>query len=78
MLVLARRFDWQPTVVDLVRVWLETAFEGGRHSRRLEKIAEIEANVIRAKAIVVPNFLPDCSDKKLGDTHLPITCGWLT
>ncbi len=29
-------------VVDLVRVWLETAFEGGRHQRRLEKIAEIE------------------------------------
>ncbi|MCC6511771.1 MAG: ribose 5-phosphate isomerase B [Pirellulaceae bacterium] len=30
-------------VADLVRVWLETAFEGGRHERRLEKIAEIEA-----------------------------------
>lgn len=30
-------------VVDLVRVWLETAFEGGRHQRRLEKIAEIES-----------------------------------
>ena len=29
-------------VVDLVRVWLDTAFEGGRHQRRLEKIAEIE------------------------------------
>lgn len=27
---------------DLVRVWLETEFEGGRHTRRLEKIAEIE------------------------------------
>lgn len=30
-------------VVDLVKVWLETAFEGGRHQRRLEKIAEIES-----------------------------------
>jgi ribose 5-phosphate isomerase B len=30
-------------VVDLVRIWLDTAFEGGRHQRRLEKIAEIEA-----------------------------------
>ncbi len=30
-------------VVDLVRVWLETDFEGGRHQRRLEKIAEIES-----------------------------------
>ncbi len=27
---------------NLLRVWLETEFEGGRHARRLEKIAEIE------------------------------------
>ncbi len=27
---------------NLVRVWLETEFEGGRHARRLEKISEIE------------------------------------
>lgn len=27
---------------NLIRVWLETEFEGGRHARRLEKIAEIE------------------------------------
>lgn len=26
----------------LVRLWLETPFDGGRHTRRLEKIAEIE------------------------------------
>jgi ribose 5-phosphate isomerase B len=26
----------------LVEVWLNTPFEGGRHSRRLEKIAELE------------------------------------
>ncbi len=30
-------------VTDLVRVWLSTEFEGGRHSRRLEKIAELES-----------------------------------
>lgn len=29
-------------VVDVVRVWLDTAFEGGRHERRIQKIAEIE------------------------------------
>jgi len=29
-------------VGDLVRIWLATEFEGGRHSRRLEKIAGIE------------------------------------
>lgn len=29
---------------NLVRVWLETEFEGGRHARRLEKITDIERN----------------------------------
>lgn len=27
---------------EIVRIWLETPFEGGRHSRRLEKLAEVE------------------------------------
>jgi ribose 5-phosphate isomerase B len=27
---------------DIVRVWLETPFDGGRHARRVEQIAEIE------------------------------------
>ncbi|MEO8496690.1 MAG: ribose 5-phosphate isomerase B [Planctomycetota bacterium] len=27
---------------NLLQVWLETEFEGGRHARRLEEIAEIE------------------------------------
>ncbi len=29
-------------VGDLIRVWLATEFDGGRHARRLEKIAELE------------------------------------
>jgi ribose 5-phosphate isomerase B len=29
-------------VSDLVRIWLATEFEGGRHQRRLEKINDIE------------------------------------
>jgi ribose 5-phosphate isomerase B len=29
-------------VGDLVRIWLATEFEGGRHTRRLEKISSIE------------------------------------
>jgi ribose 5-phosphate isomerase B len=29
-------------VGDLVRIWLATEFEGGRHARRLEKIVELE------------------------------------
>jgi ribose 5-phosphate isomerase B len=27
---------------EIVRVWLATAFEGGRHARRVERISEIE------------------------------------
>ena len=30
-------------MVQMVRTWLETPFEGGRHARRVEKIAQIEA-----------------------------------
>jgi ribose 5-phosphate isomerase B len=26
----------------LVKIWLETAFEGGRHARRVQKIRDIE------------------------------------
>ena len=27
---------------EILQVWLETAFEGGRHQRRLDQIAEVE------------------------------------
>lgn len=30
-------------MLQMIRIWLETQFEGGRHARRLEKIAKIEA-----------------------------------
>lgn len=30
------------SVSDIVQVWLQTGFEGGRHSRRLEKISHLE------------------------------------
>jgi ribose 5-phosphate isomerase RpiB len=29
----------------MVEVWIDTEFEGGRHSRRVEKIHEIEKNI---------------------------------
>jgi ribose 5-phosphate isomerase B len=32
------------TVDRLVEVWLRTDFEGGRHTRRIQKIAELEVN----------------------------------
>lgn len=31
-----------PSVEELVRVWLETPFEGGRHQRRVDKISSYE------------------------------------
>ena len=30
--------------VEIARAWLKTGFEGGRHQRRIDKIAEIERN----------------------------------
>jgi ribose 5-phosphate isomerase B len=38
VLVLGERLtDW-PTVEEIIRVWLDTKFEGGRHERRVKKI----------------------------------------
>ena len=30
-------------MLQMIRIWLDTPFEGGRHARRIEKIARIEA-----------------------------------
>jgi ribose 5-phosphate isomerase B len=32
----------EESMARMVKTWLETKFEGGRHARRLEKIAEYE------------------------------------
>ncbi len=45
VLVLGGRVLDAPTACRLVGIWLDTAFEGGRHQRRLDKIAELEADV---------------------------------
>ncbi len=42
ILVLAGRRTDPNTAGEITQVWLRTAFEGGRHQRRLEKIAAIE------------------------------------
>lgn len=42
VLVLAGRFTAIPYAIDIVRTWLDTAFEGGRHQQRLEKIHQGE------------------------------------
>ncbi len=41
-LTLGGRILDNQTALEIVRVWLETPFDGGRHERRLAKIAEIE------------------------------------
>jgi ribose 5-phosphate isomerase RpiB len=30
-------------MVQMIRIFVETTFDGGRHARRIEKIAKIEA-----------------------------------
>lgn len=45
VLVLGGRVLAIPQAKEMVRVWLEAAFEGGRHQGRLDKIAALEAQV---------------------------------
>lgn len=42
VLVLGERVLDEETAVQIVRIWLETDFEAGRHQRRLDKIRAIE------------------------------------
>jgi ribose 5-phosphate isomerase B len=42
VLAMGGRIVAAPLAMEIVRVWLATPFEGDRHARRLEQIAEIE------------------------------------
>jgi ribose 5-phosphate isomerase B len=42
ILVLGARLIDIKTAKDILRVWMETPFDGGRHIRRIEKIDELE------------------------------------
>jgi ribose 5-phosphate isomerase B len=42
VLTLGARFIEPPLAEELVRIFLETGFEGGRHERRVEKISQLE------------------------------------
>ena len=42
MLILASGFLQDQDVLPLVKVWLNTPFEGGRHERRVNKITDYE------------------------------------
>lgn len=39
--------DMSDPMAEIVRTWLETPFEGGRHQRRVEQISEIEKKRMR-------------------------------
>ncbi|NQT65056.1 MAG: ribose 5-phosphate isomerase B [FCB group bacterium] len=42
ILILSGRFISEYLAKDIIDVWLETEFEGGRHQRRLDKISDYE------------------------------------
>jgi ribose 5-phosphate isomerase B len=41
-LVMGARVIGDALAMEMVKVWLETPFDGGRHQRRLEKFDRIE------------------------------------
>jgi ribose 5-phosphate isomerase B len=42
VLCLAGGVDVAPEIEELLRVWLETPFDGGRHQRRVDKLMDLE------------------------------------
>ena len=49
ILVLGGRVTGREVAVEMLKQWLATPFEGGRHKRRLDKIDHIEKNICRNK-----------------------------
>jgi len=47
VLVMGERVIGRGVALDIVKVWLETDFEGSRHQRRLDKIREIEKTIAK-------------------------------
>ncbi|MBF0519383.1 MAG: ribose 5-phosphate isomerase B [Nitrospirae bacterium] len=45
VLVLGARVTAQELALEMLRVWLDTPYEGGRHQRRLQKLKNIEDSV---------------------------------
>lgn len=42
ILIIGGRVTGKDVAIEIVKVWLTSEFQGGRHQRRLEKIADIE------------------------------------
>lgn len=59
MMAIGQRTVTPELALDMVRVWLETAFEGGRHVPRVRGIAAVECNAGAHEQTVVirPEFL---------------------
>ena len=47
MISLGQRMMDLETALEIVRTWLETPFEGGRHARRVEKITRFETSQLK-------------------------------
>ncbi|MBE9503311.1 MAG: ribose 5-phosphate isomerase B [Proteobacteria bacterium] len=45
IIVIGGRVTGKGLARELVKAWLEATFEGGRHQKRLDKIAELERNL---------------------------------
>ena len=48
VLVVGSNFVSENTLMEIVRVWLETPFDGGRHLRRLKQIIAYEKKFLKA------------------------------
>lgn len=48
VLILGSNFISEDVMFDMIKVWLETPFEGGRHLRRLNKIKVMEKKLFKA------------------------------
>lgn len=51
ILVLGSRTTGEELALSIVKIWLDTEFEGGRHQKRLNKIAEMEGLICNGKQI---------------------------
>ncbi|MFH0801998.1 MAG: ribose 5-phosphate isomerase B [bacterium] len=50
ILTMGQRITAPHLAQEILRIWLETSYAGGRHQRRLDKIHEIEQEFCRQKA----------------------------
>lgn len=49
VLVLGSKFVGEKAMMEIIRVWLESEFEGGRHLRRVKQIRAIEKDFMKSR-----------------------------